>query len=108
MHLLLQLKNRGKVTNDKHIIDKNGQNSEKGLTINQLAAQAFVFFFAGFEGSSTTIAFAFYELATNPKIQNKLRKEINDITRKHDGKLTYDGITEMTYLENVINGKCKT
>ncbi|XP_077285884.1 putative cytochrome P450 6a14 isoform X4 [Arctopsyche grandis] len=72
------------------------------LTMMQLAAQVFVFFIAGFETSSTTASFALYELALNPDVQKTLTDEIDDILAKHDGKITYDSLGEMTYLTKVI------
>jgi hypothetical protein len=74
------------------------------LTMMQLAAQVFVFFIAGFETSSTTASFALYELALNPDIQKTLTDEVDDVLAKHDGKITYDSLTEMTYLTKVIEG----
>jgi hypothetical protein len=70
-----------------------------------LAAQAFVFFLAGFETSSTTMTFCLFELASNPDIQEKLRQEIYEVLKRHDNKLTYDATMEMHYMEKVINGK---
>ena len=70
----------------------------------QLAAQVFVFFVAGFETSSSTASFALYELAQNPDVQEELVKEIDKTFVKHNGKLTYDSLTEMTYLTKVIEG----
>ncbi|XP_018319272.1 probable cytochrome P450 6a13 [Agrilus planipennis] len=72
---------------------------QNGLTMNEIAAQAFVFFVAGFETSSTTLNFMMYELATHPEIQDKLREEINQVLAKHDGNITYEAIQEMTYLD---------
>lgn len=46
-----------------------------------------------------------YDLAVNQNIQDKVRQEINEVLKKHDGKITYESILEMTYLEKVINGK---
>ncbi|XP_069672115.1 probable cytochrome P450 6a13 isoform X2 [Periplaneta americana] len=57
----------------------------------------------GFETSSTTMTFCFYELALNTDIQNRLRDEIDNATKKHDGNITYDDIQEMTYLDKVVS-----
>ncbi|KAH8321297.1 hypothetical protein KR074_000698, partial [Drosophila pseudoananassae] len=78
-------------------------NKEEGITFNELAAQAFIFFLAGFETSSTTMGFALYELACNPEIQDKARKEVDFVLAKHNGKLEYDSMKEMSYLEKVID-----
>nr|QTM97421.1 Cytochrome P450 [Sitophilus oryzae] len=86
MHLLLQLKN-----------------GEKSITENEIIAQCFIFFLAGFETSSTAMNFALYELAVNEDIQEKLRTEIVEVLEKHDGKVTYDAVAEMKYLDLVVN-----
>ncbi|KAB0791056.1 hypothetical protein PPYR_02856 [Photinus pyralis] len=87
MQLLLQLKD---------------SNDASALTMEELAAQAFVFFLAGFETSSTTLTFCFYELATNLDIQRKLRKEIREVLQRHDSQITYDSLTEMVYMDQCI------
>ena len=78
-----------------------------GLSMNSLAAQAFVFFIAGFETSSTTMTFCLYELSLHQDIQDRLREEIDVVLQKHDGKLTYEGIQEMEYLDKVVSGKAQ-
>ncbi|XP_063930105.1 probable cytochrome P450 6a23 [Zophobas morio] len=75
----------------------------KTLTLDEIAAQSFVFFIAGFETSSTTMAFALYELARHQDIQDKLRDEINTVLAKHNGEITYESIQDMKYMDQVIN-----
>ncbi|XP_043511358.1 probable cytochrome P450 6a14 isoform X2 [Frieseomelitta varia] len=72
------------------------------LTDTLLAAQAFVFFIAGFETSSSTMGHALYELAQNQDVQDKLRQEIRDTYKKNGGTLTYADIKEMKYLDKVF------
>ncbi|KAM7343841.1 putative cytochrome P450 6a21 [Cochliomyia hominivorax] len=70
------------------------------LSIEQMAAQAFVFFLGGFETSSTTLGFALYELALQPDIQEKLRKEILEAFKKDN--MEYETLHQLKYLEQVI------
>lgn len=69
-----------------------------------LTSQAVLFFLAGFENASLTISNALYELAWKPEIQEKARAEIVNVLQKYDGKITYDGLEEMKYLEACIFG----
>nr|XP_031836321.1 probable cytochrome P450 6a14 [Nomia melanderi] len=73
------------------------------LTDTLLAAQAFVFFGAGFETSSTTMSHALYELALNHNIQEKLREEILRFNSDNNGSWTYEVTKKMIYLQKVID-----
>lgn len=75
------------------------------LDENAIAAQAFVFFAAGYETASATISFCLHELALNPDIQEKTRQDIADNMDEHDGKLTYECVSAMKYLDKVILGE---
>lgn len=74
------------------------------LTMKQLVAQCFVFFLAGYETSSSTMAFALLELVLHPELQDKVRKEILDVLKKYDNKICYDAMQELTYMQQVIEG----
>lgn len=64
-----------------------------------IGAQVFVFFAAGFETASSTTSYTLHQLAFNPDKQVKVQKEIDEVLAKHNNKLSYDCIKEMTYLE---------
>ncbi|KAJ6639105.1 Cytochrome P450 6k1 [Pseudolycoriella hygida] len=104
MQLMIQLRNTGTVQNDGEWDTKiTHDEKKKTLTLNEMAAQAWVFFIAGFETSSTTLSFCLYELAKNPNIQNKVHEEIDQVIEKHNGQLTYDAVHDMKYLEWCID-----
>ena len=68
-------------------------------------AQALTFLLGGYGTSGSTLSFALYELALHPEIQQSLRAEILQVVSKHGGKLTYDGIQDMSYLYRVVSGE---
>jgi cytochrome P450 family 6 len=81
--------------------------SESGstLTFNELAAQCFVFFIAGFDPSSILSSSLLYNLALHQDVQEKLRNEIKSVMKKHNDEITYEGMKEMIYLQAVIDGR---
>lgn len=84
---------------------KNEADSDNRLTFKEVAAQVFLFFFAGSETSSTTMAYALFELSIHTDMQDRVRNEIHKVLNGNN--LTYDAILEMTYLEQVFYGKYK-
>lgn len=74
------------------------------FTHDILAANAFVFFIAGFETTASTISYCLYELAMNQEVQIKLRENIKETLNANKGKLSYDTLKDMTYMDMVING----
>jgi cytochrome P450 family 9 len=70
----------------------------------ELISQCFIFFFAGFDTSSTILSFLAYELALNPDIQKRLFDEVESTHRQlNDGPLTYDALQKMPYMDMVIS-----
>jgi len=86
------------------LLDLRKSEHSKGLTLEQMAAQILIFFLAGFETSSSNASYALFELSRNEDIQNKVRAEIQSVLEKH-GKLSYDAMMEMTYLDKVASGE---
>lgn len=75
------------------------------LSMQEITAQAFIFFAAGFDTSASTLTFALYELAKHPHIQNRLREEIQEALNLYEGQFTYDCMQELRYMELVIAGE---
>ncbi|XP_015599572.1 cytochrome P450 6k1 [Cephus cinctus] len=109
MDLIMQLMHKGYVDEDKNNKDDNDakpvpitESKDGRINILEAAAQAFVFFVAGFETSSSTVAYCLYELALHRDIQEKVRQDIDAGLQKCGG-LTYESLAEMTYLHKVVS-----
>lgn len=97
LDLMLNLYNKEK-TNDEKDWDLDG------LSIYEIAAQCFVFFFAGFESSSNAISYTLLEFARNTEIQNKARQHIRDVLQKHNNNISYEMLQDLTYIDQCIFG----
>lgn len=73
--------------------------------MDEVVAQCFVFFLAGYETSSTTMTFALFELSLNQEIQEKVRKELLETLEKYDNKICYDSLKELNTMQQVLDGR---
>lgn len=74
-----------------------------GITDVDIAAQCFIFYIAGFDTASSGMSFTLTELAINPEVQDKLFQEIDEAMKSTNGKITYDTVMKMKYLDMVIS-----
>lgn len=104
--LLIQLLNSGTVQVDDQweAVVKTDENQKK-MTIDEMAAQVFVFFVAGYETSATSLAYCLLELAKQPKLQKQIQSEIDCVLDKHNGEITYESLSEMKFMGNCLDGK---
>ncbi|CAL8117834.1 unnamed protein product [Orchesella dallaii] len=68
-----------------------------------IVSNAVLFLLAGFDTLQSLLIFAAYSLALHQDIQEKLLKEINSALEANGGKLTYDSVHGMNYLDMFIN-----
>ncbi|XP_012526852.1 cytochrome P450 9e2 [Monomorium pharaonis] len=85
------------------MMETRNKNSGPEFDIDEMTAQAFVFFLAGFDSVSTAMCFMTHEIAVNPDVQSKLKEEINSVLVQTNGKPTYETINRMKYLDAVVN-----
>jgi len=84
------------------MMDIRGKEGHRELDIDDMTAQAFIFFLGGFETSSTAMCFATHEIAANPEIQLKLQQEIDKVLEESTGEVSYEVINRLEYLDAVI------
>lgn len=96
---------RGIVRQDMVHLMMQAMQKESGpkVTIDDIVGQAFFFFLAGFDTSSSLMCFMAHELAANPDIQERLRREIDEYYEKNNDEITYDTVSEMKYLDMVVS-----
>ncbi|KAJ8728456.1 hypothetical protein PYW08_016841 [Mythimna loreyi] len=93
--------NAGFATSTESDIDKKHHNYEWSDT--DLVAQAILFLYAGFDTVSTTMSFLLYELAVNPDVQERLAQEIREHDAETSGKIDYNTLQDMMYLDMVVS-----
>ncbi|XP_063953067.1 cytochrome P450 3A24-like [Lytechinus pictus] len=86
--------------NDKDSVHRDAKMS-KPIDDDEFTAQAMFFLFGGYENTSSLCGFSSYFLARNPEIQDKLIKEIDEVTPASES-VNYTTIAKMTYLDHVI------
>nr|CAD7440776.1 unnamed protein product [Timema bartmani] len=93
IHLLLQAR--------KGVLKEQDGTTE--LSDEDIAAQAFLFFLAGFDTTSTLMCFITYLLAVNGGIQDRLQAEIEQVLENAGGKINYEDLHAMKYLDQVVS-----
>lgn len=74
---------------------------KKHLQLDDMAAHTITFFLDGYETSSIVLSHALYQLAKYKSCQQKLRDEICT----YNEHISYETVTDMPYLDQVLNGK---
>ena len=83
--------------------DNKDSNSEDGKDLElAMISTAIIFFFAGFDTSSTTMSQVIFCFLKKPFIQEKARQEIENVVGDSKNVIA-DHLKDLKYLENVIN-----
>lgn len=120
IHLLMQARKGQLKYEDQHELNEDGsfvtfdknpngnvhveKHNALELSLDDITAQALIFIFGGFESSATLMCFIAYELALHSDIQKKLQNEIDETLKECNGKITYDTLLGMKYLDMVVSG----
>jgi cytochrome P450 len=72
---------------------------------SDIASQAFTFFLGGFDTMATAFSFVSHRLALHPDIQTKIRDEVREVKERNDGKMTYESLKDLKYMDMVIAGQ---
>lgn len=83
-------------------IDADTGNTSRHLTTDELIGNAFLFLLAGYETTSTALAFCTMMLVNYPEVQENIRREVNELIER-EGDLNYDSVQKLQYLDSVFN-----
>ncbi|XP_073400144.1 thromboxane-A synthase [Dendrobates tinctorius] len=73
----------------------------KTLSEDEILGQAFIFLIAGYETTSSLLAFTTYLLATHPESQERLLREVDEFSENHDDA-DYNTVHDLPYMDLVI------
>ncbi|KAH8411001.1 hypothetical protein KR222_006070 [Zaprionus bogoriensis] len=108
LQLLIRLRNTGKIgEEDDELWDvETAQEELKSMSIEKIAAQAFLFYIAGSETTAATAAFTLYELAMYPELLKEARDEVDAVMARHrlkrGDKFTYEAVQDLKFMELCI------
>lgn len=101
MQQLLQLRNTGSLESDTWTSEKSAGNTNF-LSIEECASNAFLFYIAGSESSSSTICYCLFELSREPEYLQTLLDEIDRMLANYKEDITYEALNDMPFLEKCI------
>ncbi|KAG8228709.1 hypothetical protein J437_LFUL009390 [Ladona fulva] len=85
---------------------EQGNVSWANVGVDDLTAQAMLFFGAGFETTASLLSSTLYELSkpgNGKEIQGRVREEVDRVMKEDGGKITYEGLKRMHLLDRVLN-----
>ncbi|XP_045168269.2 cytochrome P450 3A14-like isoform X2 [Mercenaria mercenaria] len=84
--------------------ESDGENkADKSISEDEILAQGFVGFLAGYQAMAALLSYVSYLLATHPDVQDKLLQEVDERVPTDAAEISYDVALEMPYLDCVIN-----
>ncbi|XP_049772241.1 cytochrome P450 9e2-like [Schistocerca cancellata] len=102
IHLLMQAR-RGELAPEDGQKNGTAEGKRRYLTDEDIAAQAMIFFIAGFDTVSTALTFCSYLLATHQDVQRRLQREVDELMEKSGGQPSYEQVMGCQYLDMVIS-----
>ncbi len=84
----------------RSVIDARDTETDHGFTREELIDQLGVFFLAGHETTASVLTWAFYIIALQPDVAQRIRNEVEAAVG--DGHIGFDDIKKLVYTRNVF------
>lgn len=75
---------------------------DKTMTVTKGAAQAFIFYLAGYETSAATSSFCVYELSKSPEWMRKVQEEVDELLARKKGNLEFEDLNSLKVLDMCV------
>lgn len=75
------------------------EKEKKAMSFEQIAGQVFIFYIAGNETSTSTIAYTLYELSQDVDLMLRAQQDIERALEKCNGQLTYEAVINMPFID---------
>ncbi|XP_049791943.1 probable cytochrome P450 6a14 isoform X3 [Schistocerca nitens] len=82
---------------------KSVQNINTEFSDDSLVAYVFATFGFALEMLASTLSFCLYELSLDTQVQTRARQQVDAALRARGGRLSYEAVQEMTYLDKVLS-----
>ncbi|RWS20481.1 cytochrome P450 3A8-like protein, partial [Leptotrombidium deliense] len=86
---------------DTTVVDERQQTYKK-MTVNEVVANTTLVIEAGYETTSSALGYVMHILVNHIDVQEKVREEIMQLWKK-DGKLDYNTVSNLPFMDAVIN-----
>ncbi|XP_019645052.1 PREDICTED: cytochrome P450 3A8-like [Branchiostoma belcheri] len=91
---------------NKSLDEKTGEGIAKegkySLSMTEVIGNSMLFWLAGYDTTANTIALTAYNLAFNQEAQDRVMEEVDTVVQNR-GKLDYEAVNEMRYLDMCVN-----
>lgn len=95
--------------NEKHsdylglLLEACDVNRKPLLSNESIMCQAVLFLFAGYDTTANLLMYSSYCLSENQECQQRAREEVKLVIERNGGELTYQAISELKYLDQILN-----
>ena len=85
------------------LLETKDKSGNRCFSNEDIVTQCQLFYLAGHDTTANLLTFAAYSLATVPSCQEEAHREIDAVLSRHGGRLTYEAVSELHYLDRVLS-----
>jgi cytochrome P450 len=82
------------------LLDARDEESGEGMSDQQVRDEVFTVFMAGYETTSTVMAWVWYLIWQHPEVERRLQREVSDVLNERTP--TFEDLPRLTYTKTII------